>query len=34
MDNFKKFHNIETDIILQSKFENNHLFVYCKDQWV
>ena len=34
MDNFKKFHNIETDITLQSKVENDHLFVFYKDQWI
>ena len=34
MDNFKTFHNIETDITLQSKVENDHLFVFAKDEWV
>ena len=34
MDNFKQCHSIETDITLQSKVENDHLFVFYKDQWV
>ena len=34
MDNFKNFHNIETNITLQSKVENDHLFVFYKDQWI
>ena len=34
MDNFKKYYNIEKDITLQSKVENDHLFVFYKDQWV
>ena len=34
MDNFKKYHKIESDITLQSKVENDHLFVFYKDQWV
>ena len=33
MDNFKKFHKIEKDITLQSKVENDHLFVFYNDQW-
>ena len=34
MDNFKKYYNIEKIITLQSKVENNHLFVFYEDQWV
>ena len=34
MDNFKKSHNIETNITLQSKVEYNHLFVFYNDQWI
>ena len=34
MDNFKRYHIIKTDITLQSKVENDHLFVFYKDQWV
>ena len=34
MDNLKKYHNIEKDITLQSKVENDHLFVFYKDQWI
>ena len=34
MDNFKRCHIIKTDITLQSKVENDHLFVFYKDQWV
>ena len=34
MDNFKQYHSIETDITLQSKVENDHLFVFYKDQWI
>ena len=33
-DNFKKYYNIEKDITLQSKVENNHLFVFYNDQWI
>ena len=28
MDNFKKIHNIETDITLQSKVENDHCLCF------
>ena len=34
MDNFKRYHNIKTDITLQSKVKNVHLFVFYKDQWI
>ena len=34
MDNFKQYHNIEKNITLQSKVENNHLFVFYNDQWI
>ena len=34
MENFKKYHNIEKDITLESKVENSHLFVFFKDQWI
>lgn len=34
MENFKKYHNIEKDITLESKVENSHLFVLYKDQWI
>ena len=34
MDAFKKYHNIEKDITLQSKVENSHLFVLFKDEWI
>ena len=34
MDAFKKYHNIEKDITLESKVENSHLFVFFKDQWI
>ena len=34
MDNFKKYHNIEKNITLQSKVENDHLFVFYNDQWI
>ena len=33
MDNFKKY-NIEKDITLQSKVENDRLFVFYEDKWV
>ena len=34
MDNLKKYYNIEKEITLQSKVENDHLFVFYKDQWI
>ena len=34
MENFKQYHKIEKDINLQSKVENNHLFVFYNDQWI
>ena len=34
MENFKQYHKIEKDITLQSKVENNHLFVFYNDQWI
>ena len=34
MDNFKRCHIIKTDITLQSKVENDHLFVFYNDQWI
>ena len=34
MDNFKKYHKIKKDITLESKVENDHLFVFYKDQWI
>ena len=34
MENFKQYHKIQKDITLQSKVENDHMFVFYKDQWV
>ena len=34
MDNFKKYYNIKKDITLQSKVENDRLFVFYQDKWV
>ena len=33
MEDFKKIYKIDKDITLQSKVENNILFVYFNDQW-
>ena len=34
MENFKQYHKIQKDITLQSKVENDHLFVFYNDQWI
>ena len=34
MDNFKSFYNIQKDIPLKSKVDNNNLFVLYNDAWV
>jgi hypothetical protein len=34
MDNFKKYHNVEKEITLESKMENDYLYVSYKDKWI
>ena len=34
MENFKKYINIEKEITLESKLENDRLFVFYNNEWV
>ena len=34
MESFKNYYNIEKQITLDSKVENNHLFVFYNNKWV